>query len=504
MLVGRYETLKAIASGGMATVHLGRAVGVGGFERLVAIKAMHPHIAAESEFVDMFLDEARLAARIRHPNVVATIDVQADDGLFIVMEYVDGPSLRALRKAWNKPLPPPIALRILVDALAGLHAAHELCDDQGAALKLVHRDVSPANILIGVDGVVRITDFGVARAETRLSSTRGGQLKGKIPYMPPEQLMGTPVDRRCDVYAAGVVLWEELTGRRLFRAESEGALLQKILAGPKRTPCRVNPAVPQAIDDVCMRALSKSPDDRFATAAAFADALEEAAEACGVTVASSRALARFVEESGAHDKLDARAIAALKQSPASVRDVAPPRASLTSSSGAGEHLTPPSLSGPLPSPRSGVTATEATVSARPDPRPPPTSRRGIAIGGALLALGIAAGFVLAQRGAVESDDAPAMNAPTDSHAPSHEQPSAARADDSVDDSTEHDVSADPSAMASGTASSRGPASSSGTASSSALVAKTPPLVAARPPRRPPPAKAEPAKPKPKTYDPDRL
>jgi serine/threonine-protein kinase len=262
MLGGRYETLKAIASGGMATVHLGRAVGVGGFERLVAIKVMHPHIAGESEFVDMFLDEARLAARIRHPNVVATIDVQADDGLFIVMEYVDGPSLRALRRAWRRALPPPIALRILIDALGGLHAAHELCGDDGAPLNLVHRDVSPANILIGADGVVRITDFGVARAETRLSSTRGGQLKGKVPYMPPEQLMGEPIDRRCDVYGSGAVLWEQLAGRRLFRAESEGALLQKILAGPEYTPQQVNADVPAALDAVCMRALARSPDDR--------------------------------------------------------------------------------------------------------------------------------------------------------------------------------------------------------------------------------------------------
>src|SRR5690606_5429604 len=147
-------------------------------------------------------------------------------------------------------------------ALNGLHAAHELCGDDGEPLLLVHRDVSPANILIGTDGVARITDFGVARAETRLSSTRGGQLKGKVPYMPPEQLLGEPVDRRCDVYAAGVVLWEELVGRRLFRADSEGALLQQILTGPAHSPRELQPSVPEAIDHVCMRALTRHPAER--------------------------------------------------------------------------------------------------------------------------------------------------------------------------------------------------------------------------------------------------
>ena len=168
VLAGRYELLKQVAAGGMATVHLARALGVGGFERLVAVKVMHPHIGAETEFVTMFLDEARLAARIRHPNVVPTLDVQeSPDGLFLVMEYIEGPSLHQLMKAAGKTpgsLPLGIVLRVMLDTLAGLHAAHELADDEGAILSLVHRDVTPVNILIGTDGVARITCAPVGRS----------------------------------------------------------------------------------------------------------------------------------------------------------------------------------------------------------------------------------------------------------------------------------------------------------------------------------------------------
>jgi eukaryotic-like serine/threonine-protein kinase len=299
--LGRYETLRAIASGGMATVYLGRAVGAGGFERLVALKMMHPHIAAEPEFVAMFLDEARLAARVRHPNVVATIDL-VEDPLFLVMEYIEGPSLHLLLRVCAKskrPFSVGIALRIFLDVLAGLHAAHELNDASGEPLNLVHRDVSPQNVLVGVDGVSRITDFGVARAESRLTSTRGSTLKGKLGYMAPEQIRAEQVDRRSDLYAAGVVLWEMLTEQRLFKAENEGALISQILAGPPRGPRSVAPGVPLAVDKVCLRALRPRPDERYPTAAAFADALEQAvAQSPGVALASSRAVAALIKELG--------------------------------------------------------------------------------------------------------------------------------------------------------------------------------------------------------------
>ncbi|WP_437731596.1 protein kinase domain-containing protein [Sorangium sp. So ce1335] len=298
---GRYESLRAIASGGMATVYLGRALGAGGFERLVALKMMHPHIAAEPEFVAMFLDEARLAARVRHPNVVATFDL-VEDPLFLVMEYIEGPSLHLLLRTCaraKRPLPLGIALRIFLDVLAGLHAAHELTGSDGEPLHLVHRDVSPQNVLVGVDGVARITDFGVARAETRLMSTRGNALKGKLAYMAPEQIRAQQIDRRSDVYSAGVVLWEMLTEERLFKADNDGALIAQILQGPPTGPRGVVPSVPAAIDLICLRALNTDPNDRFPTAAAFAEALEEAAaQTPGLAVSSPRAVEALIKEVG--------------------------------------------------------------------------------------------------------------------------------------------------------------------------------------------------------------
>ena len=197
----------------MATVFLGRILGVGGFQRFVAIKRLHPHLASEQEFVEMFLDEARLAASIHHPNVVPILEVGTSDrGYYLVMEYIEGDTLARLlaRAATSRErIPVPIVIRIVLDTLAGLHAAHELKDDNGQLLELVHRDVSPQNILVGVDGIARITDFGVARAATRLSSTRAGQLKGKLAYMAPEQARGG--DRSIDAPTSS--RWASCSGR---------------------------------------------------------------------------------------------------------------------------------------------------------------------------------------------------------------------------------------------------------------------------------------------------
>jgi len=296
---GRYETIRTIASGGMATVYLGRAVGEGGFERLVAIKVMHSHIAEDSEFRSMFLDEARLAARIRHPNVVPVIDVQkTSESMFLVMEYVDGRALHQLRRYLRKQgalLPLDIVIRIFVDLLTGLHAAHELTGKDGEPLNLVHRDVSPQNILVGKDGVSRITDFGVARAEARITSTRGSQLKGKIAYMSPEQVRSEPLDCRSDVYAAGCALWEALSGKRLFRADSEAGVIHMILQGAQHGPRAINPEIPPEFDRVCMRAICVERRFRPPSAADFADELEAAARVSGVQMATRRRVAAFVK-----------------------------------------------------------------------------------------------------------------------------------------------------------------------------------------------------------------
>ncbi len=295
---GRYEVIAEIASGGMATVYLGRVLGAAGFQRLVAIKCLHPHVAKDEEFVGMFMDEARLAARIRHPNVVPTLDLEnGEDGLFLVMEFVEGEGLLGLLRAVfkdRKRVPPPIAVRIALDALAGLHAAHELTGQSGEPLRLVHRDVSPHNLLVGTDGIARITDFGIARAEERLCVTRDGQIKGKIAYMAPEQTSGNPVDRRADLWSLGVVLWECLAGRRLFFGQNDGEVLRNLLVNPIPRLKEQVPEIPDALDAVVHKMLSRDPDGRFASAALAAEALEEAGGSVGI--ASARAVGGFVRD----------------------------------------------------------------------------------------------------------------------------------------------------------------------------------------------------------------
>src|SRR3984957_18438497 len=238
--LGRYTLHGEIASGGMATVHFGRLSGEGGFSRIVAIKCMHRHLAEDPEFRAMFLDEARLAARIRHPNVVSTIDMgSSDEGMFLVMEYVTGESLAALVRVATRRgerIPPSVSIRILIDTLYGLHAAHVATDDAGAPLSIVHRDVSPQNILVATDGHARVLDFGIAKAAGRSHTTRDGQLKGKFRYMAPEQIRDGPVSAQTDVYAASVVLWELLTGEPLFKGSNDAAIVARVLEGVVAAP----------------------------------------------------------------------------------------------------------------------------------------------------------------------------------------------------------------------------------------------------------------------------
>ncbi len=351
--LGRYEIITHLASGGMATVFLGRALGVAGFHRLVAIKLLHPHVAADQQFITMFLDEARLAARIRHPNVVATVDLQnGPEGHYLVMEFIEGESLLGLLRQtvkMNRPMPAGIAIRIVLDALAGLHAAHELRGDLGESLNLVHRDVSPHNILVGVDGIARIVDFGIARAEERIGTTRDGQVKGKLAYMAPEQTSGENVDRRVDVFTAGIVLWETLTGRRLFRGQTDAEVLRNLLDKPILRLREVSPAYPQALDDVCARALNRDRDERFDSTADFAEALEEAAEPLGI--ATSKQVSAYVRDVAGEliDGVMARARAF--QEGVKVKSAPPPRlelgenadSSIRSSTPLGASLTEPEV-----------------------------------------------------------------------------------------------------------------------------------------------------------------
>jgi serine/threonine-protein kinase len=292
--VGRYLLHREIAHGGMATVHVGRLLGQVGFSRTVAIKRMHEHCARDPEFVSMFIDEARLAARIRHPNVVPTLDVVALDGeLFLVMEFVQGETLaRLIRRSTkaNLRIAPRVASSVITGLLEGLHAAHEAVGEHGEPLSIVHRDVSPQNVMVGTDGVARVLDFGVAKAANRLQTTRDGQIKGKIEYMAPEQIRGGAVDRRTDVYSAACCLWEMLTGRRLYVADNPVTLWGMVLEGKAEKPSTMNPDVSPDLDAITMRGLEPDPTRRYSTAEEMAIELEQS-----VGIATPREVGRWVQ-----------------------------------------------------------------------------------------------------------------------------------------------------------------------------------------------------------------
>lgn len=280
---GRYTILGHLAKGGMASVYLGRMSGSAGFSRFVAIKRLHPELATDRDFVGMLVDEARLAAQIRHTNVIDTLDLVVSDGAFsLVLEYIDGDSLSALvRAAKNagEKVPQDIALAIVHGVLRGLDAAHEARGTDGHPLGVVHRDVSPQNVLVGIDGVPRVIDFGVAKAVGKLEATKPGEVRGKFAYMAPEQLLAKPITRQVDVYAAGVVLWELLTGRRLFKAEDERAVCAAVLRGAIEKPSTVNAAVPAELDEIVAKATALDVGVRYLTAREMLGDLERHARA---------------------------------------------------------------------------------------------------------------------------------------------------------------------------------------------------------------------------------
>lgn len=307
-VIGRYALYGVIAAGGMATVHFGRLLGPVGFSRTVAIKRLHANFASDPEFVSMFLDEARLAARVRHPNVIPTLDVVATEGeLFLVMEYVPGETLAKLTKnvrEHGRHIPHRMIASIMSGALYGLHAAHEAKDERGMPLGIVHRDVSPQNVHIGTDGVSRVLDFGVAKAAGRIQTTREGQIKGKLAYMPPEQLRGAHVTRQSDIYAAGVMLWELMTGQRLFQGDNEGVVVARVLEGKIPPPSEImlrasTGAVSERtieqlrqLDAVVLKAVHRESTERFATAREMARQIEEC-----VSPATASQVGEWVERS---------------------------------------------------------------------------------------------------------------------------------------------------------------------------------------------------------------
>ncbi|CAN5510637.1 hypothetical protein BH09MYX1_BH09MYX1_25520 [soil metagenome] len=421
--VGRYTIFGELASGGMATVHIGRMGGDAGFNKLVAVKRMHPQFAKDPDFLAMFLDEARLAARIRHPNVVQPVDVIVEGSeVLIVMEYVHGEALSRINRTLRglrERIPLRIAVAIMAGVLHGLHAAHEAKSERGEALGIVHRDMSPQNIIVGTDGVGRVLDFGIAKAADQVHMTRDGELKGKLVYMAPEQLLGEPVTRRSDIFSTTIVLWESLTGQRLFESDSVSPLAARMKQQKIERPSDYAPEVPSVLDEVVLKGLALAPENRWATAREMALALEEAVSpatqtqvATWVEQIAAKALAErsariaVIEAEGADTSQNIRKLAEdLASDRLMTRDVISARTAVPSSgrsgTGSGVRPTPrpgdrPSQTGQTPAPRSSSRSLPPTsprvsyppdaprvsyppdppprVSYPPDPPPPRTSR----------------------------------------------------------------------------------------------------------------------------------
>jgi eukaryotic-like serine/threonine-protein kinase len=327
--VGKYELLLPLGTGGTATVYLARTRGVAGFEREVALKLVHAHLRADEESRLHLLEEARLAARIRHPNVVPVTEVDADAcGVFLVMDYVEGEALSGLVRMLrdhNHRLPTRLIARIMNDALAGLHAAHELRDKQQQLVGLVHRDFSPQNILVGIEGVARLADFGVAKAASRTVRTKTGLVKGKVAYMSPEQARGHKVDRRCDVWAAGVVVWELVTGRKLYDHEDDVATLLSVVTEEPPRLAQVLQGVPSSLDEAVHYALTSDVSRRCPSAETLRCMLESAWDECG-GMATSAELGAFVRQTVGH-KLTERRSLALRRGRSSSPDLNGPSSS---------------------------------------------------------------------------------------------------------------------------------------------------------------------------------
>jgi serine/threonine-protein kinase len=275
---GRYVLLEKLASGGMAEIFLAKAVGEAGFEKACVIKRVLPHLASSPSFVEMFLDEAHLAAKLNHPGIVQIFDLgRQDEDYFLAMEYLAGEDLYAIAKlsaSVGRAMPLDVATRIAACAAEALHYAHEAAGADGRALGIVHRDISPSNLFVTYQGAVKVLDFGIARAEQRLQQTGVGRVRGKAAYMSPEQARGLQVDRRADVWALGVCLHELLTGQRLFARDSNSLTLEAVGAGPIPSPRVARPDVPEELERAVMTALARDPEARFATAEALRAALD--------------------------------------------------------------------------------------------------------------------------------------------------------------------------------------------------------------------------------------
>ncbi len=293
--LGEYRVVDEIGVGGMASVHLARVDGPAGFQKWVAIKRIHPHLVEDPSFVNMFLDEAKVAARISHPNVATVFKLeQHDDTYWIAMEYLHGEPLREVMRRTEEVgriAPTEIACRIISEAAEGLHAAHELRGEDGEFLDVVHRDVTPHNLFVTYEGTTKVVDFGIAKFSSRLAQTRAGMVKGKLAYMSPEQVSGEAVDRRTDIFALGVVLWELTTGQRLFRMDSDIDTLAKVQECIVTPPSAIVRDYPRDLEAIVLKALSRDQNHRFQTSREFSRALQTYVLKRGIFIASDEVAA---------------------------------------------------------------------------------------------------------------------------------------------------------------------------------------------------------------------
>ena len=386
--LGRYQILQRIALGGMAELYLARQQADAGFTKLVALKRVLPHLAEDAEFVGMFLNEAKLAASLEHPNIASVTDFgQAGRDFFMVLEYVHGRGVNELLRAAAKAdgVPVGCALSIVIAVAAALHHAHEASDTEGAPLGLVHRDVSPSNILVSYDGGVKLVDFGIAKATSQAQATRSRSIKGKLAYMSPEQARGGALDRTADVFSLGVVLYELTTGRRCFFAEGEFALLNKVADGKYLAPSKIIPSYPPALEALVTTALSIEPGDRFPTARALQTALEDFAASHDFRL-STVALSDFVTELFGETPYPTTLVLPLSEGPTPASSVGPNTRvgrrigwlggaalgiAIGVAVGAAAMRTPSIPASDLPIPPAVVPATGSSVAASPSPDPEP-------------------------------------------------------------------------------------------------------------------------------------
>ena len=309
--LGRYRVDRVLARGGMGEVYLGRITGEHGFERPIVIKLIRTELVSDERVAMMFVDEARIAAGLHHRNIVQIIDFDLfDGGAFIVCEHVDGCDLRGMLRHLRAPPRYDIAVSIIAEIGTGLEAAHDASGDDGQPLNLVHRDVSPSNVLLGFNGEVKVADFGIAKARSRSYHTVSNTIKGKAPYMAPEQILGEPIDRRADVFSLGVLLFEVATRTRLYSASSNAVAMRQILDGEVPDPAQRRPGFPAELSRIVMRALARDPAQRYPSARALVDELDQLAHARHWTMSRSSIgdLVRVIRERADADPITPSAV----------------------------------------------------------------------------------------------------------------------------------------------------------------------------------------------------